>query len=222
MSFLDSLKLSAESILTATSNALHAQLANTLSQAGHPVSEDDHVDTLVSTALGAAVATNVPAATAQAPNYADHALATFSTSMTAAMIQFAQAFLPAKFQGVAAAATSAAATVVNDVKSGNVAAIVNDVAGVASSVVAAVAPEAAPLVAAAKQIAKAVTDNADSATDVVDNVKAVAAAAAAAAATSAAQAAIGAGLAALTNTVAAATGTQTGESGAPAVNTQGV
>ena len=118
MSFLDTLKQDALAVFHATANALHAQLANTLSQAGHPVTEADHVDTLVQTAANAATgAASAAQASTVAPNYADAALATFTQAMTAAAVQFAQAHLPAKFQGVAADVAQVATDVVSGAKS---------------------------------------------------------------------------------------------------------
>lgn len=118
MSFLDTLKQDALAVFHATANALHAQLANTLSQAGHPVTEADHVDTLVQTAVNASTGSaNAAQASTTAPNYADAALATFTQAMTAAAVQFAQAHLPAKFQGVAADVAQVATDVVSGAKS---------------------------------------------------------------------------------------------------------
>jgi len=174
MSFLDSLKQDALAVLHATANALHAQLANTLSQAGHSVSEADHVDTLVQTAQSAATgAAGAPVASTIAPNYADAALATFNQSMTAALIQFAQQHLPAKFQGVAADAVQAASNVLAD---GKVSAseVVSAVAGVASNVAAVAVPQAAPIVDA---VASTVSSVASGATTAQDAAKSVASAA---------------------------------------------
>jgi len=146
MSFLDSLKQNALAVFHATANALHAQLANTLSQAGHPVSEDDHVDTLVQTAQAAATgAASAPQASTVAPNYADAALATFTQAMTAAAVQFAQAHLPAKFQGVASDAAQVATAVLADgkVDAAEVAATVAPIAAQAVSTGVSMAEEAA-------------------------------------------------------------------------------
>lgn len=152
MSFLDTLKQDALAIFQATANALHAQLANTLSQAGHPVTEADHVDTLVQTAVNASTgAANAAQAVTTAPNYADAALATFSTAMTSAAVQFAQAHLPAKFQGVAADAVGAVSNVVAG-GTPSVATAVSAAAGIAASVGEALAPQAAPLISAAEAI----------------------------------------------------------------------
>lgn len=124
MSFLDSLKQDALAVLHATTLALHAQLANTLSQAGHAVTEEDHVDTLVSAARAAATgAANATIASNTAPNYADAALATFTHSMTAALIQFAQQHLPAKFQGVAQEAASIVEPIVDATEDAALAAV---------------------------------------------------------------------------------------------------
>ena len=168
MSFLDSLKQDALAVLHATTNALHAQLANTLSQAGHPVSEADHVDTLVQTAQAAATGSaGAPVASSTAPNYADAALATFNQSMTAALIQFAQQHLPAKFQGVAADAVQAASNVLAD---GNVTAgeIAQAAATVGASVVSAAAPQAAPIASEVASTIGAVASGATSVQDVAE------------------------------------------------------
>lgn len=146
MSFLDALKQDALAVLHATANALHAQLANTLAQAGHGVTENDHVDTLVAAARGAATgAASAPIASTVAPNYADAALATFSQSMTAALVQFAQQHLPAKFQGVAAVAASVAedATASKPIA----ATIIDDGLKLAEVVLSATIPGAAPIAA---------------------------------------------------------------------------
>lgn len=151
MAFLDALKQDALAVLHSTANALHAQLANTLAQAGHAVSEADHVDTIVGVARAAATgAANAVAASTVAPNYADAALATFSQSMTAALIQFAQQHLPAKFQGVAEAATAAIA----DATAGKpgAAALVDDGLKVAEVAISAEIPAAAPIAALAEPL----------------------------------------------------------------------
>jgi hypothetical protein len=155
MSFLDSLKQDALAVLHATANALHAQLANTLSQAGHAVTEADHVDTLVNTARAAATgAASAVASSTIAPNYADAALATFNQSMTAALIQFAQQHLPAKFQGVAADA----AQTVADTTAGKstVVTLVDDGLKIAGATLSAVIPGAAPIAAIVEPLAEEV------------------------------------------------------------------
>lgn len=104
MSFFDEIKADALAMLQATANALHAQFARTLAQAGHDVTEDDPVEKLVACATCAGSVANAPATSAPvaiAPNYADAALATFNQSMTAALIGFAQQHLPEKFQATA-------------------------------------------------------------------------------------------------------------------------
>jgi hypothetical protein len=160
MSFLDSLKSAAHVALDSTATALHAQLANTLSQAGHDVTEDDHVDVLVSAAVSAAAAFGKPAGTV-APNTADHALAAFDLGMHTAMMAFASHFLPAKFQPLAAAAVDAVGDVVDAVKAGDKAAIVNEVADLATAATAVLAPAAAPFVQVAAEVAHAVVDPAE-------------------------------------------------------------
>lgn len=155
MSFLDSLKQDALAVLHATANALHAQLANTLAQAGHAVTEADHVDTLVNAARAAATgAASAVAASTIAPNYADAALATFNQSMTAALIQFAQQHLPAKFQGVAADA----AQTVADATAGKstVATLVDDGLKIADAALSAAMPSAAPIAAIVEPLAEEV------------------------------------------------------------------
>lgn len=142
MSFLDALKDSALNVLHTTVNALHAQFANTLIQAGHDVSLDAHADTLVQVALGAAQSTGKPQGAGAAPNYADHALATFSQGMGAALSTFAHAFLPEKFQPIA----DAAANVVN---TGKVTA--SDIVGTVETAVETLAP--APIAAAVATVA---------------------------------------------------------------------
>jgi hypothetical protein len=172
MSFLDSLKQDALAVFHATANALHAQLANGLAQAGHSVSEDDHVDTLVQTAAAASTNSGAPAAVASttAPNYADNLLATFVQSMTAASVAFAQAHLPAKFQGVASDAAQAVTSVLAD---GKVTAgeAVSAAANVAAAAVSAVAPGAAPVAAIVSNIVDAVASGASSASDVAATVE---------------------------------------------------
>lgn len=150
MSFLDSIKQSALELLHATTNALHAQFANSLAQAGLNVSESDHVDTLMSTAQAAS-----SASATSAPNYADHAVATFTTGMTSAMLNFAQHFLPAQFQGAAASAATAAASVASDVaasKPVDVASVGDTITKVAAGVLATAIPGVAPIAAAAEPL----------------------------------------------------------------------
>jgi hypothetical protein len=157
MSFLDSLKQDALAVLHATANALHAQLANTLAQAGHAVSEADHVDTLVAAARAAATgAASAVQASTTAPNYADAALATFSQSMTTALVQFAQQHLPAKFQGVAADATQ----VVIDAAGAKPQAetLIDDGLKFAAAAVTATVPGTSPIAMVAEPIVEEVLD----------------------------------------------------------------
>jgi hypothetical protein len=154
MSFLDALKTNALNVLHATVNALHAQFAASLAQAGHDVNADTHVNDLVQTAVTAGAATGKPAGTAT-PNYADHALATFSQSMTAAMLAFAQSHLPAKFQPVGEEAAQVANDVVSAAATGthvDAAAVGDTVTKVAASAITAAVPGAAPIVAVAEPI----------------------------------------------------------------------
>lgn len=157
MSFLDSLKQDALAVLHATANALHAQLANTLAQAGHAVSEADHVDTLVGVARAAATgAASAVAASTTAPNYADAALATFNQSMTAALIQFAQQHLPAKFQGVAGDAAAAIADATGSKPA--VETLIDDGLKLAQAGLSAAVPDAAPIAAIVEPLAQEVAD----------------------------------------------------------------
>lgn len=155
MSFLDALKQDALAVLHATANALHAQLANTLSQAGHNVSEADHVDTLVSVAQAAATGSaNAAVAVTTAPNYADAALATFNQSLMATLVQFAQQHLPAKFQGIAADVASTVSTAT--APGVNVATIVDGGLKVAETIIDAVVPGAAPIAAIVEPLVESV------------------------------------------------------------------
>lgn len=157
MAFLDSLKQDALAVLHATANALHAQLANTLAQAGHAVTEADHVDTLVKTAQAAATgAASAPAASTTAPNYADAALATFTRSMTAALIQFAQQHLPAKFQGIAQDAVEVAADATAPKVQAS--AVIDDGLKVAEAAVSVAIPSAAPIAAVVEPIVEEAVD----------------------------------------------------------------
>jgi hypothetical protein len=162
MSFLDEIKQRALDVLHATTNAIHAQFAASLMQAGHDVTPDDHVDTLVNTALTASAATGKPTGTV-APNYADHALATFSTSMTSALMQFASTFLPAKFQP---AADAAQAAVSNALADGKVTAgeAVDAALKVGAAVATAVSPAAAAAVALATPIVESLAEGGASST----------------------------------------------------------
>lgn len=155
MSFLDSIKQSALEVLHGTVNALHAQFAASLAQAGHPVTAEAHVDTLVQTAVKAGNGSG----NGVAPNYADHALATFSTSMTAALLQFAQAHLPAKFQGAAEEAASTATAAIEG-KHMNLGDIAETALKIGADVAAAVVPGAAPIVAIAEPLVEAVVKSA--------------------------------------------------------------
>lgn len=225
MSFLDSLKQDALAVLHATANALHAQLANTLSQAGHPVTEADHVDTLVQTAQASATGSaGAPVASSVAPNYADAALATFNQSMTAALIQFAQQHLPAKFQGVAAGAVQAASDVLDD---GKVTAseAASAVANVGAAVAAAVVPGAAPIAAAAAAIVNSVASGETSAKDAATSVADTALQAGGAIASAAADKALPGAGALVSAAVEAIEAAVTGKSAAdttPAANTSGM
>ena len=158
MSFLDSLKQDALTVLHATANALHAQLAHTLSQAGHAVTEDDHVDTLVKTAQAAATgAASAPAASTIAPNYADAALAKFNQSMTVALIQIAQQHLPAKFQGIASEASATVADATAPAAP-PIATIVDDGLKVADAAVSALVPGAAPIAAVVEPMVEQIVE----------------------------------------------------------------
>ena len=106
MTEIAEIKSDALNILHTTANALHAQLAALLAQAGHFVSDGDHLSTLIGVAVKASAATGAPVGSNTAPNYADHALATFTTSLTAALLEFGQKHLPAKFQPLAAEAVN--------------------------------------------------------------------------------------------------------------------
>ena len=86
--------------LHTVANALHGQFAAALAQAGHAVTDADHLSTLIGEAVKASAATGKPVGANTAPNYADHALATFTTSLTVALLEFGQKHLPAKFQPV--------------------------------------------------------------------------------------------------------------------------
>lgn len=153
MSFFDSLKQSALDVLHATVNALHAQFAASLAQAGHPVTPDDHTDTLVQSAA------NASAKPGSAPTYADHALATFTTGVTQAMLQFAQQHMPAKFQAATADAVTAATSVANDVaasKPVDVSSVADTATKVAAGVLSVAVPGAAPIVALAEPLIESI------------------------------------------------------------------
>jgi hypothetical protein len=136
MSLFSDFKTNAVAVFQAAATALHAQFASALAQAGHPVTVDDHVDTLAA-----------HAATSEAGGTA---LQTFAQGMTALMTTFAQAHLPAKFQPVAAAAAGA----VSDALAGNKSALEDDALKAAAVAVSIAAPEAAPIVAIAEPIAE--------------------------------------------------------------------
>jgi hypothetical protein len=178
MSFLDEIKQRALDVLHATTNAVHAQFAASLMQAGHDVTPDDHADVLMTSALNAAAATGKPVGTA-APNYADHAVATFSTNMSAALMQFASAFLPAKFQPVVAGAAQAVSDATAD---GKVTAGEAVDAGlkIAAAAAAAVSPAAGAIAAIVEPLAESVADKVASGTSVSDAAAPVVQAAAAA------------------------------------------
>ena len=155
MSFLDAIKQDALATFNAVANALHAQFANTLSQAGHAVTPSDTVDTLVTTASSAAA--NAPTEAHAA--VANNALATFTTGLTAAALQFAQAHLPAKFQSSASAAIQTAGNVAAAVASGSTLdaqSIATDLTRVAAGAVAAAVPGVAPIVSAVEPLVESV------------------------------------------------------------------
>lgn len=158
MSLIETLRQDALGVLHTTVNALHAQLANTLAQAGHAVSEADHVDTLVGVARAAATgAASAVVASTTAPNYADAALATFGQSMTVALVQFAQQHLPAKFQSGAAGGAAAA----GDDATGSEpvgATTIDDGVKLARIAISAAIPEAAPIAAVVAPLAEGVVD----------------------------------------------------------------
>lgn len=188
MSFLDSLKSGALDALHSTSNALHAQLAAALMLAGHNVTPDDHVDTLVQTATQAGAATQAAAAGQPgtvAPNYADFALATFTHSMTAALVSFAQAHLPTKFQPIVADVIDTASDVLAD---GKVTAgeAVDAALKVGAAVATAASPTGAAIAAVVAPLAESVAASVekDGAGSLVDAAKGAAATAATAALTS--------------------------------------
>lgn len=171
MSFLDALKTDALAALHATANALHAQFARTLAQAGHDVTEDDPVEKLVqcATCAGSQTAAATTGVVAPVPlNYADAALATFNQSMTAALIGFAQQHLPQKFAPVTAATIQDVSEALSDGKiskqeATNIAigAAVGAVgAALSPSAAAVVVPVATALAAAPGEIVDAALDNA--------------------------------------------------------------
>ena len=161
MSFLDTLKAGALDALHSTANALHAQLAAALMLAGHDVTPDDHIDTLTQVAAQAGNAGKVTATGATpgtiAPNYADFALATFSHSMTAALVQFAQAHLPEKFQPVAAQAVDTVADALADGKVTTGEAL-DAAVKIGAAAASAASPTGAAIVAVAEPLVESVVD----------------------------------------------------------------
>lgn len=77
-------------------NTLHHSLATSLQVAGVNASTDDPAEVLIAKAKAAGQASPTVA-----PNSADIALASFNIGLTAAMLRFAQAHLPARYQPLA-------------------------------------------------------------------------------------------------------------------------
>lgn len=88
--------------LQGSAEALHANLVGALTDAGHVLPEDPKPAETVAVAIDAGAATSTAP-----PNYADHALAVYQTGMATAMMAFARAHLPAKFQPAAELAARA-------------------------------------------------------------------------------------------------------------------
>ena len=88
--------------LHGSAEALHANLVGALTDAGHALPEDPKPTETVAVAIGAGAATST-----SPPNYADHALAAYQTGLATAMLAFARAHMPAKFQPAAELAARA-------------------------------------------------------------------------------------------------------------------
>ena len=144
MAVLDTLRQDALDALHATVNSLHSDFAAKLVAAGHDVSADDHTDKLV------AAATTAVAQPGQPPTYADAALASFSLSMTHALLAFATQHLPAKFQPILAAAEPGVEQLALDLgenKPVEKSELIDDAVKVAETAASVLIPGAAPVVA---------------------------------------------------------------------------
>lgn len=98
----DGANLDALLALHGSAEALHANLVGALTDAGHVLDADPKPYDTVAVALDAGTAApGVP------PNYADHALAAYQTGLATAMLAFARAHLPVKFQPAAELAARA-------------------------------------------------------------------------------------------------------------------
>jgi hypothetical protein len=158
--------MSALDILHSTVNALRADFAGKLRAAGHDVDADAHVDTLVASATAAAAGSGQP------PTYADAALASFSLSMTHALLQFASAHLPPQFQPIAQDAAPAIEQTALDLaehKPIDKSDLLGTVLHVAETAASVLIPGAAPVVALAGAAIEAV-EHGTSASDVGDSV----------------------------------------------------
>lgn len=153
MSILDTLRQDALDALHATVNSLHSDFAAKLVAAGHDVSADDHTDKLVAAASTAAAQPGQP------PTYADAALASFSLSMTHALLAFATQHLPAKFQPILAAAEPGVDQLALDLgenKPVEKSSLIDDVVKVAETAASVLIPGAAPVVALVEGVREAV------------------------------------------------------------------
>lgn len=130
---------------------IHARLANTLAQAGHPVSEENTASELINSAAAVAQTIGKPAAANVAPNYADFALGAFMDAMTQAAITFAAAHLPAEYKPVEEALSADVQAALGGAPV-TAAAVVEDVTEAAGAAASIAEPELAPVVALAEPV----------------------------------------------------------------------
>lgn len=150
---LESIKLDVLGAFQAAAAGIHAQFANTLVQAGHPVSEASTASELINAAAAASNTVGKPVMTTTAPNYADFALHAFLTSMEQIAVQFAAAHLPDKYKPVMEQLDSGVQAALGGV-SAHAATIAKDVTAAAAVAAEVAVPEAAPIIAAAEPVAE--------------------------------------------------------------------
>lgn len=140
-----------------TVEGLLTQLAAALQLAGHNVSADDHVDVLRGVALEAAAVTGKTVPPGTAPNYADHALALFDTSIAGVLMEFAKQYLPERFKPLADHVAHVVDTTLEDGKV-TVAEVIGGVISVANKAVDEFIPAVSPVLDAIGDVVGQVSD----------------------------------------------------------------
>jgi hypothetical protein len=139
----------------AAAAGIHAQFANTLAQAGLPVTEQHTASQLINAAAQASSMVGKPFNPGTAPNYADFALQGFLHTMEQLAIQFAAQHLPDRLKPVLADLSAGVQTALGGVKA-DAPVLAKDVTEIAAAAVSVADPAAAPIVAAAEPVAEAI------------------------------------------------------------------